>query len=745
MLIIKPIHTELVLVGGGHSHAIALRMFGMKSGLKSRLKSGLNPLAGVRLTLISDRSDTPYSGMLPGYVAGIYQKEECHIDLRSLTSFANAQFYGDRVIGLDLANQRVICANRPPVAFDYLSLDIGSTPQKLDLSSENSITAKPIPQFLEHLDQFLADLTNFPPQKLAIAIAGGGIGGVELAIALHQRLRNCLPNTLLNFNLVHRGAELLPGHNHHVRRLVNQALASRQIKVHLQEEVIGLEDRILRSRSDQTWHCDRLFWVTEATAPDWLKASGLAVDDRGFVSIKNTLQSISHSQVFATGDIATNLIHPRPKAGVFAVRQGQPLFDNLQAIIANLPLKEFIPQSKFLSLIGTADGQAIASKGIFGWRSPLMWWWKNRIDRQFMARFSNLSKTMSQVEKAEKPKMFCAGCGSKVGSNSLKSVLVRLPQSDQTDVLIGLNQADDAAVIAIPAGTVLVQTLDYFPAFLGDPYLIGQIAAHHCLNDLFAMAATPHSALAIATIPHGNSKAEAETLFQLLAGATKVLNAVRSPLIGGHTTVGQDLIFGLSCNGYADPNYLLRKSGIQVGDVLILTKPLGTGAILAAAMQSQAKPEWLDGAIASMLHSNQVAAQIFAEYQIRACTDVSGFGLVGHLTEMLRASNLSANLNLSKIPTLLGAIATQKMAIFSSLYAQNLEAESFISNPKPEEPIYSLLFDPQTSGGLLAAVPASQADACLANLKAKGYLRAEAIAIAIENIDLSNQIILENN
>jgi selenide, water dikinase len=752
MLKTNPIHTEVVLVGGGHSHAIALRMFGMKAGLKHGLKS----MAGVRLTLISENSDTPYSGMLPGYVAGIYQKNECHIDLRSLSQFANAQFYCDRVIGLDLANQRVICANRPTVAYDFLSLDIGSTPQKLDLNCPNSITAKPIPQFLAHLDQFLADVSQNVPAKLSIAIAGGGIGGVELAIALHQRLQDSLPNTQLNFDLVHRGAELLPGHNLRVRRLVNQALFSRQIKVHLQEEVIGqeevtgLDDQIVRCRSGKTWRCDRLFWVTQATAPDWIKASGLAVDDQGFVLIKNTLQSISHSQVFATGDIATNPQHSRPKAGVFAVRQGQPLFDNLQAIIANLPLRDFIPQSKFLSLIGTADGQAIASRAMFGWRSPLMWWWKNRIDRQFMAKFTDLAELRSGMEsgikKAKNPPIFCGGCGAKVGSNTLTQVLKRLTPSDRSDVLnsvlIGLDQADDACVISIPAGKVLVQTLDYFPAFLHDPYLFGQIAAHHCLNDLLAMGATPHSALAIATITHGNSKAEAETLYQLLAGATKVLNAMRSPLIGGHTTVGADLIFGLSCNGYADPDRLLRKSGIQVGDVLILTKPLGTGAILAAAMQSKTKPEWIDTAIASMLHSNQLAAQILAEYQIHACTDVSGFGLIGHLTEMLRASGVSAKLDLAQISTLPGAIAIAKMGIFSSLYDQNRQAESFISNPKTEVPIYSLLFDPQTSGGLLAAIPASQAHSCLAKLKANGYYQAEAIAVAIQNKDLSNQIIL---
>jgi selenide, water dikinase len=720
---IIPIHTEIVLVGGGHSHAIALKMFGMK------------PIEGVRLTLVSEAADSPYSGMLPGYVAGFYQRQDCHINLRSLAQFANAQFYQDRVVGIDFENQRVICASRPPVAFDYLSLDIGSVPQKLDFDNPYSIPAKPISQFLDRWQQFLADLAEHP-DKLAIAIAGGGVGGVELAISIHQRLSNLFPKTKLDFHLFHRGTELLSAHNAQVRRLVTKELERRKIQVHLEEEVIGLEESSVKCRSGKTWECDRLFWVTPATAPNWLKESGLQVDSQGFVLVKNTLQSISHSQVFATGDIATNPQHPRPKAGVFAVRQGKPLFENLGRIAAQLPLHEYIPQSKFLSLIGTANGEAIASWGIVGWRSTLMWQWKDWIDRRFMAKFTDFPPMDVTAP------MFCAGCGSKVGSNTLSAVLARLPKVDKEGVLIGLNEADDACAIQIPLGQVLVQSLDYFPGFLNDPYLVAQIAAQHCLNDLYAMAATPHSALAIATVPHGTPKAESETLFQLLAGATEVLNAARSPLIGGHSTVGKELTFGLSCNGYADPNKLLRKSGIQVGDVLILTKPLGTGAILAAAMQNKCEKEWLERAINSMLQSNQLAIAIFQSHQIHTCTDISGFGLVGHLGEMVNASQVSAEIILSQVPMLPGAIAIQKMGIFSSLYAQNLQAEKLVSfsSSQSQNLLYSLLFDPQTSGGLLGAVPSDRAVDCLAKLREQGYIQAQTIGVAMESRKVAIEI-----
>lgn len=743
----QPILKDLVLVGGGHSHCIALRMFGMKQ------------LPGVRLTLITETSHTPYSGMLPGHVAGFYSFDESHIDLRPLAQFAQAQLYIDRVIGLDLENNKVICANHPNVAFDLLSIDIGSTPATISVpgAEEYAIPVKPVSKFLARWEQIVECVAQKPEKAITLGIVGGGAGGVELALAMQSRLHQVLGRTgRVGIHLFHSGAELMPTYSPWVRHRFERILTRRGIFLHLQETVCEVQPHKVICESGLTVESPQelpIFWVTQASAPDWLKASGLATDSKGFIQVGDTLQSLSHPQVFAAGDIATMVNHPRPKAGVFAVRQGKPLFKNLRQSLLGKHLKPYKPQKQYLSLIGTGNGRAIAAWGAFGGESPLLWRWKDYIDHQFMRRFSNLPEMSDrQGDKraafAQSPipnSMHCAGCGSKVGSSTLERVLHRLQLehsigTDNPDILIGLSTPDDAAVVQVPPGKLMVHTLDYFRALINDPFTCGQISTNHCLSDIFAMGATPQSALAIVTIPYGIEQKQEEILYQLLSGATKVLNRAQTHLVGGHTTEGAELVFGLSCNGLADPSHLLRKSGMKPGQVLILTKALGTGTLFAADMRRKAKGRWIDGAVESMLLSNQDAAACLWQHQASACTDVTGFGLLGHLLEMVQASRVAVELDIAAIPVLDGALETVQMGIVSSLQPQNLRVSRQISNLSELgdacgsdfflHPNYPLLFDPQTAGGLLAAIPADQATACLAQLKALGYQRSVVIGCA---------------
>ncbi|RCJ36984.1 selenide, water dikinase SelD [Nostoc minutum NIES-26] len=737
----QPIVKDLVLIGGGHSHAIVLRMFGMQ------------PLSGVRLTLITPASDTPYSGMLPGHIAGFYSHDECHIDLRRLTNFAQAQLYIDQVVDLDLNNHKVICANRPAVDFDVLSIDIGSTPATISIpgAAEYAIAAKPVPKLLQYWYHLLTKVAKNPQEAICIGIVGGGAGGVELALTmqthLHQILhQNQQPIKNLEIHLFQRHEELMPHYHQSVQRLVKQILTKRGIKLHLGETVCEIAPQYqeifeIKCESGLTINCHKIFWVTQASAPQWLKKTGLGTDEKGFILVKDTLQSQTHPEVFAAGDIATMVNHPRPKAGVFAVRQGKPLFENLQRFLLGKSLKPYKPQQQYLSLIGTGDKRAIATRGAFTLAPhQLLWRWKDWIDRRFMERFSEglgtsdwglgIRKEFSQhpISSTQSPLMRCAGCGSKVGSTVLEKVLSRIQQEqpiakDREDIIIGLDAPDDAAVVQIPTDQLLVQTIDYFRTLINDPYIFGQISANHCLSDIFAMGATPQSVLAIATIPYAAPAKVEETLYQLVSGAVKVLNQAQAPLIGGHTSEGTELAFGLACNGLAYPNKLLRKSGMQPGQVLILTKALGTGILFAAEMRRLAKGHWIDNAVESMLLSNQAAAACLLQHGATACTDVTGFGLLGHLMEMVQASHVAVELQLAGIPVLAGAIETAQKGIFSSLQPENLQASRYIQNRLQVESHlnYPLLFDPQTAGGLLASIPEEQANHCLAALQALGY------------------------
>ncbi|ACK66625.1 pyridine nucleotide-disulfide oxidoreductase family protein [Rippkaea orientalis PCC 8801] len=381
---------NLVLIGGGHSHAIALKLW------------GINPLSGVRLTLITDVYQTPYSGMLPGYVAGFYTFEETHINLSTLAQFSHAQFYLDQAIGLDLINHQVICANSPPISFDYLSLDIGSIPTMINVpgASEYAIPAKPVPTFLAAWNDFVKTVINSPHKNYSISIVGGGAGGVELALNMHSRLSHILqehqqPLENLMINLFHQGETILTGHNFSVSKIVETILKQRKINLYLRQKVVqisAISQSIyeIQCESKLKVNCNIIFWVTQASAANWIKASGLTTNEKGFILVNNYLQSVSHPHIFAAGDIATINNYPRPKAGVFAVRQGKPLFDNLQRMILRKSLKPYYPQKLYLSLIGTGDKNAIASWGFLGYRSPILWTWKDYIDREFMEGFKNL-------------------------------------------------------------------------------------------------------------------------------------------------------------------------------------------------------------------------------------------------------------------------------------------------------------------------------------------------------------------
>ncbi|MEH2168630.1 MAG: FAD-dependent oxidoreductase [Nostoc sp.] len=389
---IQPIVKKVVLIGGGHSHAIVMKMFGIK------------PLTGVRLILITTASETAYSGMLPGHIAGFYSHNECYIDLRPLANFAQVQLYIDTVVALDLKNNKVLCANGLAVDFDVLSIDIGSTPAILSVSgaAKYAIAAKPVSQLLEHWHELVETVGKNPQEPIRIAIAGGGAGGVELALSMQSRLHRILDETQqpiqnLEIHLFQRGQELMPNYHQSVRHQLQHILTDRGIKLHLGETVCKIAPKThneakevfeIKCKSGLTVECNKIFWVTQASAPKWLKNAGLGTDEQGFILVEDTLQSQTHPQVFASGDIATMVNYPRPKAGVFAVRQGKPLFENLQRILLGKSLKPYRPQKQYLSLIGTGDKRAIATRGTFTLPPhKLLWYYKDWIDRRFMERF----------------------------------------------------------------------------------------------------------------------------------------------------------------------------------------------------------------------------------------------------------------------------------------------------------------------------------------------------------------------
>ncbi len=711
---------DLVLVGGGHSHALALRMLAMK------------PIEGLRLTLISPSSHTPYSGMLPGLIAGHYRFEQAHIDLARLCQWAGVRFVAAEVTGIDPQRKRLSVGGRPDIEYDLVSIDIGSRPEldSVPGAREHATPVKPIAdlwQRWQKLEERLQSARDGKPHR--IGVVGGGAGGVELALAIAHRLKR----TRAQLDLYCAAQQILQGYNNRSRRDVINALESLGVRLHLGARVVAVEPSSLSFASGDSAAYDDLFWCTGAAAAPWIAAGGLATDEQGFLAVNETLRSTSDESVFAAGDIAAMVHDPRPKAGVYAVRQAPVLAYNLRAFLLGRDLRAYRAQRRFLSLISLGDKDAVADRGPFSAAGRWVWRWKDRIDRKFMARFEDLPTVMpassgdSLGDVAAVQQMVCGGCGAKVGADALAAALAQVAR-DHPGHCAG--EVEDATAVPVPAGTAVVQSLDVLRMMVPDPWQMGRIAANHALSDLYACGARPVSALASVTLPFASATLLQRELRQLLDGAVREFAAAGCQLRGGHSMQGPELNVGFAVNGVslsADDS-LLHKSGARPGDALVLTKPLGTGVVFAAHMQLAADGRDVSVAVESMLQSSAAAAGLALSHGATAATDVTGFGLLGHLLEML-GEELGARLELAQLPLLDGALEHLRSGITSTMQEANLRRglASLQESDAADESLRQVLFDPQTSGGLLLAVPPGNVPALADALRRAGYVSARQI------------------
>ena len=743
-----PVVRDICLVGGGHSHALLLHRWAMQ------------PLAGIRLTLVSSAVQTPYSGMLPGLIAGHYSYDDVHIDLLRLCNWANVRFIEDTVVAVDLEQRQVRFSQRPALAFDALSLDTGSTPDLSVPGSAQYVTpVKPVSNFYTRWQRIEQRLKESSDVSVSIGIVGSGAGGFELVTAMRHRLKQ----TSARCYWFLRGDTAISGRPARVGQLAMDAARAAGIEVVQQYDVVKVEQGRLVAADGRIVELDEIVWCTAATGPDWPRSAGLDTDKRGFVATNAYLQSNSHPFVFATGDIGTQVQNPSDKAGVFAVRQAPYLFENLRRFLQNQKLKAYTPQKDFLSLMATGGRHGIASRGPVVVHGDWVWRWKNHIDQSFMDKFrylprrhmnaslSLLPNALAVHEPTVQTGMRCRGCGAKVGNNLLQRVLNELLPVSGSNRVAAWSPAGDAAVVDLP-GKRLVQSVDQINAIVDDPWLLGRIAALHAISDVVTLNANVQSAQVILTLPEASDRIVERDLRLMMQGILTALDEEQCELIGGHTAQGADMCVGLVVNAImpasdtADTDNKPASSDIQAGDVLILSKALGVGTLFAALMKSRAYGPDVASAMHSMLLSNRPAATILRQQGSRAMTDITGFGLLGHLQNLLYGLNgahktpnsepsvLGVKLLLDQIPLMTGALELSQQGCRSSLYTQNSQVFNATTVDAQCDPAaVDLLVDPQTSGGLLALVPAASAFACVQALIEAGYAAASVIGTVTDS------------
>ena len=710
---------DLVLVGGGHTQIQILKSFGMK------------PEAGVRLTLITDVLNTPYSGMLPGYIEGIWSEQDIHINLVKLARFAGARLIHESVKFINTSTKTIYLNNNIKFKYDVLSLNCGASP---DLSSipgadRYAVAIKPISMFLDKLPS--AEAISGP-----ICIIGAGAAGAELALAFRHKY-----GASADIHLIGRSERILPTRSRRSSQLLTQALTQNNVKLHLGKAVTRITAKNIQLLGKAKLAYTHLFLVTSARPADWLSGLPVAKDADGYIQVSNSLQSVSDDYIFAAGDIASILSYPREKAGVFAVRAGPIICHNLRAFIRGEALKSWQPQREYLTLIGLGNGRALASWGRFSSAGRFWWRLKSFIDRRFIKKFSDLPEMSEQAAPApvlaeqmgrvsEVPDaMFCAACGAKTGADTLKAALesaCELAANAGADPnhLPHQTITADQAQIRVPSGShSLSQSVDYISQHISDPFCFGRIAALHALSDIFVAGHQPLSALAIVIMQRNHKDLQEDDLAQMLAGSFIELSRHQTKLIGGHTSIADHAGLGFAITGIATKPEAQDEPDItsDMAFDLILTKPLGTGVILAAEMRQLCPADSYESAVKVMLQSNFQAAQKIAQYPQAVMTDVTGFGLARHALNLAqRVSAVGVTLFPEACPFITGALSLTAKGVQSSAFTAN---QHVLTNGAFDlhSPFAKLMFDPQTSGGILAAVPSTKTRSCLQRLHQAGY------------------------
>jgi len=724
--------------------------------------------------IISDAPEAPYSGMLPGHLLGHYNGRELHFDLYQLASELGIPFIHDEVVGIDPISQVIHFKNSPDLSYDRASINVGLRPslkniQLAPAGLAQTTPVKPIGAFVSKWHQLLQN-SKFLNRPMTIAMAGGGPAAVEIMVALRQQL----PNAKLF--LFGQAAQLLPGHSHRAHSLTVKELELQGIEIHLASSVSSFDGKILETSKQEKFNVDWLLIAGHGESQPWLQDLGvknlLPTDKNGFLKINEFLQVQGYRNLFAAGDCC-HFTHPRyphglPKSGVFAVRMGPILAHNIFSSLQKDTLQTYVPQKNTLALIHLAPEKILASYGPLAGIPPWGLYWKRHIDQTFMQKFQHMMTSIdgsmnglidgsmdASMDTTRVPsndnsssnlfaaeKNHCTGCGSKLAAGDLCEALKTSAENFQDNFALKLQSSD----------AVIASSIDTLKSLHPDPYIFSQVALLSSLNDLWANGLTPEGVSTSLIIAQGPEKRMQHDLARFHLGVSQLASKLKINLLKGHTSMGHEMwatfhVIG-SAKSKSNSANKIKKGQVQQGDCLILTKPIGSGLLLTAWNM----PEFKTGLTSThysnffsnqgLLKNHSDASTWFQNFSIHACTDVSGFGLMGHLFEILSnsmpmaATHLSGiTLSYDSIPSFQGVDILSKTKLLNSIYnlsrnhayAQSLAKKLHWPLPLPTWQENPALYSPETNGAFVLALPQSESDSFIKFIRNQGFREASVI------------------
>lgn len=673
----------------------------------------MNPLPEVEVVLVSKEPWTPYSGMLPSRLAGWYRDEEMHFDLMNLCAQSGAVFLDDEAVRVDASGACVFLKHRPPLHYDIASLNIGITPDLPPgaMGHPHVLAVKPISRLLPQW----ARLWRERKAGARWVMVGAGAAGFELAVisslCARSAAREGVPARGAGSEIVLLEAEydFLPGHSRAVREKARRLLEAHGAKLKLGARVAEVRGQELVMSSGERVAFDEAVFTTGARAPSWFRESGLPVDEQGFVRVDPELRVQGFPNLFAAGDCISFDSRPLPKSGVYAVREGPTLTENIRAVaMGNRRLRPYRPQWKTMALLTSGDHRAMMSYGNLNFEGRWVWNLKSRIDRRFMEKFG-----VRDVRPMTEAANTCGGCGGKVSAADISVLIARLRANPEFARLLP-EKTEDVGLLGD-----MVTSIDGFRSFTSDLYFFAQVGAWHALNDLFASGVKPTGVSVYAGMPEARPRLRRDKLQHLMAGVLSVLSKLGVPLLNAHTAVSHETTLVFSVSGKRESSFWV-KSGARAGDVLIMTKPVGTGALLQAQMAGALPISAWDGLREHLLLSHEKIPTLLADCGVHACTDISGFGIAGHLWEMAESSGVKLEIDSKAIAVLPGFAEVSRKGFRSALAEENRLAfgEKFVGLRQEDS---ECLWDPQTHGPLVVAVEVRLAEQVLSRLKESGF------------------------
>ncbi len=689
-----PINNDLVLIGGGHSHIMLIMELSKK------------PIQGNRITLISNEIDTPYSGMIPGFIEGIYSWRETHIDLYKLCFKLDIRFIHSEVLEISANNKEIILKNRPKIKFDVLSINTGiqSSNKTIKGALKYCVPVKPISKLSKN---FLTEIKN----NNNIAFIGGGPASVELALGLQKRFKNTKSN--LKISIITGKNGLLSSFPNKTRKVAKQTLQNSQINVIEKVEVIEVQKDTLILSDKTKLKIDKSILSTNGMAPEWIKKSDIILNRHNFIIVNNKFQT-NYNYVFAAGDIVDFNNQNLSKSGVFAVKSGKPLAKSIRGFIQKKISVSYKFQKNYLSIIGLSNGLAIATKYNLTFTSRFSFLLKKLIDQKFIKKFNDLNQDNYYIfrnlfkvfdviihknnKNIPSNQMQCRGCAAKVDFNALKTTLPKEIITTSEDA-ININNYPK-----------LYQSVDMISSIISDPYLLGKIAANHAISDIIAVNSKIISVQMILQLPFSNSEINSRDLEQVTSGAREVLKLANCSISGGHTMIGKDKdpIIGFSVMGEKKSVKNKTRSKLKVNDILILTERIGSGIIFAGINNDIIDSYYQIEVLNQMSQGNINFSKTSDKLKILFMTDITGFGLANHLLNLIKRDFGKTGLTIypDKIPIFKGVTEALSKNVRSSLFEKNFNtAKKELVYDRETKLIDEILYDPQTVGGLAFIIP----------------------------------------